>query len=328
MTREVERLERAQEEPIVGGLPDVPGHRRGDAAEAGARRASAWAGRRAAGRGLPGRDDHAFRARDAGHGDVSAANNCFFCMDSHGEHAPGRAGDGGEPVASASRWLTWSRRRVGRVLPKMQALLAISRTVRGDARQLTRPMCRRPSTAARRTRTSSWPILIASGFSMYNRLVEGFRARTPPQIEPYRARAGEIAGTATARRPPRARAHRRPPDSGSAQPRLTRISSSSASTSPAGSQAGRLAGHRAGVAAHRAHGSAARPRWRPCPVASPSHVGALDEVARRRARRAPARPAPMLDRGIGPGAHPAHRPVRQGGGGRGPRWRAADRGSR
>ena len=28
---------------------------------------------------------------------------------------------------------------------------------------------------------------------MYNRLVDGFRARTPPVLEPYRARAAEIA---------------------------------------------------------------------------------------------------------------------------------------
>lgn len=28
---------------------------------------------------------------------------------------------------------------------------------------------------------------------MYNRMVEGFRAKTPPTAEAYRARAGEIA---------------------------------------------------------------------------------------------------------------------------------------
>jgi hypothetical protein len=36
-------------------------------------------------------------------------------------------------------------------------------------------------------------ILIASAFSMYNRLVDGFRARTPASPEAYRARAAEIA---------------------------------------------------------------------------------------------------------------------------------------
>jgi len=36
-------------------------------------------------------------------------------------------------------------------------------------------------------------VLIASAFSMYNRIVEGFRAKTPPSSEAYRARAAEIA---------------------------------------------------------------------------------------------------------------------------------------
>jgi hypothetical protein len=36
-------------------------------------------------------------------------------------------------------------------------------------------------------------VLIAAAFSMYNRMVEGFRARTLPSADAYRARAGEIA---------------------------------------------------------------------------------------------------------------------------------------
>jgi hypothetical protein len=36
-------------------------------------------------------------------------------------------------------------------------------------------------------------VLIASAFSMYNRLVDGFRAMTAPTTEAYRARAAEIA---------------------------------------------------------------------------------------------------------------------------------------
>jgi hypothetical protein len=36
-------------------------------------------------------------------------------------------------------------------------------------------------------------VLIAAAFSMYNRLVEGFRARTAPTPDAYRARAEEIA---------------------------------------------------------------------------------------------------------------------------------------
>jgi hypothetical protein len=36
-------------------------------------------------------------------------------------------------------------------------------------------------------------VLIAAAFSMYNRMVEGFRAKTPPTADAYRGRAAEIA---------------------------------------------------------------------------------------------------------------------------------------
>jgi len=36
-------------------------------------------------------------------------------------------------------------------------------------------------------------VMIAAAFSMYNRMVDGFRAKTPPSAEAYRARASEIA---------------------------------------------------------------------------------------------------------------------------------------
>ena len=36
-------------------------------------------------------------------------------------------------------------------------------------------------------------VLIASAFSMYNRLVDGFRARTAPSPDVYRERAAQIA---------------------------------------------------------------------------------------------------------------------------------------
>jgi hypothetical protein len=36
-------------------------------------------------------------------------------------------------------------------------------------------------------------VLIAAAFSMYNRMVEGFRAKTLPSADAYTARAAEIA---------------------------------------------------------------------------------------------------------------------------------------
>src|SRR5690348_14159361 len=83
MSRDQERVQRARQEPIVGGLPDVPGigvamrltpglgvHLRGLADEVLVH-------------DFPGatlrRDQRELLATA-----VSAANDCFFCMDSHG----------------------------------------------------------------------------------------------------------------------------------------------------------------------------------------------------------------------------------------------------
>jgi AhpD family alkylhydroperoxidase len=86
MAREEERLSRAQEEPIVDGLPDVPGigaairltpglgiHLRGLADELLVH-------------DFPGATITRVE-REMIATAVSAANNCFFCMDSHAAHA-------------------------------------------------------------------------------------------------------------------------------------------------------------------------------------------------------------------------------------------------
>ena len=54
-------------------------------------------------------------------------------------------------------------------------------------------MSRRHTTRARRDADVQLAVLIAAAFSMYNRMVEGFRARTAPTAEVYRERASEIA---------------------------------------------------------------------------------------------------------------------------------------
>jgi hypothetical protein len=75
----------------------------------------------------------------------------------------------------------------------MCALLHIARTVQSTPRGLTEF----DVTAARQAGASDadvqLAVLIAAAFSMYNRMVEGFRAKTPPTAEAYRSRAAEIA---------------------------------------------------------------------------------------------------------------------------------------
>ena len=191
MTRDDERQERAREEPIVGGLPDVPGigaairltpglgvHLRGLADELLVH-------------DFPGatlvRAEREMLATA-----VSAGNDCFFCMDSHGAFAHALLEQTGAtelaPLIDAVK--LGSSDGFG---PKMQALLHIARTVRREPRDLTAADVAAAQDAGATDADVQLAVLIASAFSMYNRMVEGFRARTAPSSEAYRERAGEIA---------------------------------------------------------------------------------------------------------------------------------------
>jgi uncharacterized protein YciW len=75
----------------------------------------------------------------------------------------------------------------------MRALLHIARTVRGEPRELTAADVAAAHAVGATDADVQLAVLIASAFSMYNRIVEGFRARTPPTAEVYHDRAAEIA---------------------------------------------------------------------------------------------------------------------------------------
>jgi uncharacterized peroxidase-related enzyme len=191
MARDEERLQRAGEAPIVGGLPDVPGIV-------------------AAMRLTPGLGVH-LRAladellvndypeatisrsdREVLATAVSAGNDCFFCMDSHAAHATAlleRNGDA-EQVSLLDGIKLGSSDGFD---DKMVALLAIARTVGRDARALTVEDVAAATAAGASDADLQLAVLIAAGFSMYNRMVDGLRARTAPTPEAYRGRAVEIA---------------------------------------------------------------------------------------------------------------------------------------
>jgi uncharacterized peroxidase-related enzyme len=191
MPRDEERLKRSQEDPIVGGLPDVPGiltalrltpelgiHLRGLADEL---LVNDFAG------ATIERAEREMLATA-----TSAANDCFYCMDSHGAFASALLERGG----AADRVPLVDGIKVGSsdgFDPKMQALLHIARTVRGEPRDLTAADVAAARAAGASDADVQLAVLIASAFSMYNRLVEGFRARTLPSPDAYRARAAEIA---------------------------------------------------------------------------------------------------------------------------------------
>jgi len=191
MARDEERLIRSQEEPIVGGLPDVPGilaairltpglgvHLRGLADELLVN-------------DFPGatisRGEREMLATA-----VSAANDCFYCMDSHGAFASAvleRSG-AAELVPLVDEIKRGSSEGFGE---KMQALLHIARTVRRQPFDLTAADVASARAGGATDADVQLAVLIAAAFSMYNRMVEGFRAKTPPTAEAYRARAAEIA---------------------------------------------------------------------------------------------------------------------------------------
>ncbi len=191
MARDTERLARSQEAPIVGGLPDVPGilvamrltpglgtHMRGLADELLVH-------------DYPGatisRADREMLATA-----VSAANDCFFCMDSHAAHANALL----ERTGELERAPLLDQIKLGTVDgldAKMAALVHVARIVGRAPLELTTDHVAAARDAGASDADVQLAVLIAAGFSMYNRMVDGFRAATPPVVEVYDERAGEIA---------------------------------------------------------------------------------------------------------------------------------------
>jgi len=191
MTRDAERLARAQERPVVGGLPEVPGIRVAMSLTPGL------------GVHLRGLADellvHDFPGATIDRVDreliataVSAANDCFFCMDSHGAHATAVMERTGRLDALPAIDILKDGRSDG-LDTKLAALVHIARVVRRAPRELTAQEVEAARAAGASDGDVQLAVLIAAGFSMYNRMVDGFRAGTAPSLEPYAGRAAEIA---------------------------------------------------------------------------------------------------------------------------------------
>jgi uncharacterized peroxidase-related enzyme len=191
MSLEEKRKHRASEDPIVGGLPEVPGilvamslspglatHLRGLANELLVK-------------DYPGAS--LTRAeRECIATAVSGANDCFYCMDSHGAFALALMP---EANASSAQALVEGLKAgdTSGLSSKMRALIDVARVVQRRARDLTRDDVALALRAGATDADTQLAILIASAFCMYNRMVDGLRARTPPSAEAYRERASQIA---------------------------------------------------------------------------------------------------------------------------------------
>lgn len=191
--RQAERLIRATEFPIVDELPEFPGILAAmmispDIASALRSLADTLLVKPFPGATLS-RSDRELIATA-----VSAGNDCFYCMDTHAAFAEAllqREGFG----ATHSRDLT-DDMKLGLLtgLPeKMRHLVRIALIVRDSGRKLAL----RNVTAAIKSGASNadiqLTILIAATFCMYNRMVDGFRARTPSDPTAFVDRAQQIA---------------------------------------------------------------------------------------------------------------------------------------
>ena len=199
MTRDDERLRRATQAPIVGGLPDVPGigaamaltpdlgvHLRGLADQVLVNDFPGATLRRA--------------EREMIAAAVSAGNDCFYCMDSHAAFATellDRDGDA-ERKPLVDNLLVGE---LGGFDPKLAALLRIASAVRHNPLDLTAAHIEAATTAGATDGDVQLAICIASAFSMYNRLVDGLRAMTPATTDAYGEPAKRIADHGYSARP-------------------------------------------------------------------------------------------------------------------------------
>jgi uncharacterized peroxidase-related enzyme len=191
MARDDERFERAAQGPIVGGLPDAPGitaamglspglgvHLRGLADELLVNDFPGSTLRRA--------------EREMIATVVSAGNDCFFCMDSHAAFATELL----ERDGDAARTPLVEGLKIGSLDgfdPKMRALLQVARVVRENPLDLGDQHVSAATSAGATDGDVQLAVCIASAFSMYNRLVDGLRAMTPPTVEAYADSARRIA---------------------------------------------------------------------------------------------------------------------------------------
>jgi uncharacterized peroxidase-related enzyme len=185
------RLSRSQEAPIVGGLPDVPGilaamhlapalatHLRGFA---DALLVEDYPG------STISRAERELIATA-----VSAGNDCFYCMDSHGAFASELLSrDDAAGVAALVDGIKLGTS--AGVSPKLAALLEIARGVQRNPRAVMRSEVEGALAAGATGADTQLAVLIAAAFCMYNRMIDGLRAPTPPSAEAYRHRASQIA---------------------------------------------------------------------------------------------------------------------------------------
>jgi AhpD family alkylhydroperoxidase len=123
---------------------------------------------------------------------VSAENACFFCADSHSAVAAALMRRDGmvDPAVIANSVASGSAAALS---SKMAALREIAVTVAADARRLRAEHATQALAAGASSGDVKLAILIASAFCMYNRMVDGLKAKTFADPKIYEGRASQLA---------------------------------------------------------------------------------------------------------------------------------------
>lgn len=191
--RNSERQRRALENPVVGGLPDVPGILAAmmispDLSSALRALANVLLVKPFDGTTMSRSDRELLAAA------VSAGNDCFYCMDSHAAFAECLLLADGLDRRSARRLTEDIKvRRLDDLSEKMRELIRLALIVRESGRKLTEHDVLAARGAGAAEQDVHLAVLISSAFCMYNRMVDGLRAPTPSDPSVFEERAQQIA---------------------------------------------------------------------------------------------------------------------------------------
>jgi uncharacterized peroxidase-related enzyme len=192
-SRDDERIRRAAEHPFVGGLPDFPGILAAMMispllATPLRALADALLVKPFAGSTLSRAERELIASA------VSAGNDCFYCMDTHAAFAAVLLREQGLSESQArTRTDAIKSGRSDGLSRKLQTLIRIALAVRDHGRKLCAADVANALVIGATDQDVQLAVLIAAAFCMYNRMVDGLRARTPADVTAYYARAEQIA---------------------------------------------------------------------------------------------------------------------------------------
>lgn len=182
MTRNDERIARAKERPLLNSLPHFPGivaamKLSPKLEEAMSNQANVLLFDEYKGTTLSKAEREMIATS------VSASNDCFFCMDSHGAFTKGHLlAEGTDTTTADDLVCDLKDGNFEKLSPKMAKLIEVAIQVTKAPRALTQEQIEAAFNEGAVEQDLQLAIMIGASFAMYNRMVDGFRAMTPPDI--------------------------------------------------------------------------------------------------------------------------------------------------